>query len=82
MDETSVMADGHVDNGVVKAFMEVSWLERSVERETGTVTESSDGVASYVLLSVRAPGSMFGVQVAGDEDAILVPEELVKILRK
>ncbi|GFQ95597.1 hypothetical protein TNCT_421301 [Trichonephila clavata] len=58
------------------AFMEVSWLERSAEGETDTVTESSDGVASYVLLSVRAPGSMFGVQVAGDEDVILVPEEL------
>ncbi|GFS45817.1 hypothetical protein TNIN_227501 [Trichonephila inaurata madagascariensis] len=42
----------------------------------------SYGGACYILLGYGTPGSMFSVQVSGDEDVILVSEEVVKVMDK
>ncbi|GFV83654.1 hypothetical protein TNCV_3612281 [Trichonephila clavipes] len=54
--------------------------QRSTKRETCAITKSSYGVACYILLGYGTPGSILSVQVAGDEDVILVPEEMVKVM--
>ncbi|GFS33594.1 hypothetical protein TNIN_418391 [Trichonephila inaurata madagascariensis] len=55
-------------------------FQRNIKCETRAVAKSSYGVTCYILLGYGTPGSMFSVQVSGDEDVILVSEEMVKFM--
>ncbi|GFQ78875.1 hypothetical protein TNCT_323421 [Trichonephila clavata] len=51
----SAVLDGQVYDGVSQAIVEVGWFERCIEREASAVAESSDGVASNILLGAVGP---------------------------
>ncbi|GFV63991.1 hypothetical protein TNCV_3580151 [Trichonephila clavipes] len=71
-------ADGQVDHRVSQVLVEVRRFQWSIKSETSAVAKSY--CVTYILLGYGTPGSMFSVQIASDEDVILVPEEVVKVL--
>ncbi|GFY42225.1 hypothetical protein TNIN_476921 [Trichonephila inaurata madagascariensis] len=69
-----------VDHRVSQVLLKMGRFQRNIKCETRAVAKSSYGVTCYILLGYGTPGSMFSVQVSGDEDVILVSEEMVKFM--
>ncbi|GFW94106.1 hypothetical protein TNCV_1713551 [Trichonephila clavipes] len=73
-------ADGYVYCSASVTAMKVSRFRWGDERVSSTVAESANKISCDVLLSVGAPRSIFCIQISGDEDVTLVPEDSVQIL--